>query len=224
MKETGTAHPRGRVILDEDVSHSMPFLSPDSDLLSDPRPSPLSPDGSMPTHIQDALRFSSEIHKETDRGSVLVCASYIDEMLERTIKAFTVESMHKDIVESSFSPIGSFGARIIISYSLNLITKEEYDDIKLIKKIRNIFAHEMYVSFSDDRIKSHCASLVTFDGFFTDKKNYKDRFITSCIFIGNQLTPRPKYAADLRVHLQDRIALVDIFNKKLRGKPFSKSA
>jgi len=57
-------------------------------------------------------------------------------------------------------PLGTFGARIDISYCLGLISKEELQDLQIIQDIRNKFAHRLHdISFDDEDIIEACKRL-----------------------------------------------------------------
>jgi DNA-binding MltR family transcriptional regulator len=54
----------------------------------------------------------------------------------------------------------SASARIRAAYCLGLITKDQYDDLNLIRRIRNKFAHRLHdLSFKDKEILDWCNSL-----------------------------------------------------------------
>jgi DNA-binding MltR family transcriptional regulator len=66
----------------------------------------------------------------------------------------------KDLLENTFSPLSSFAARINVTYSLGLISKEEWVDLTCLRKIRNEFAHEPFTkSFSDQSITDKIRNL-----------------------------------------------------------------
>ena len=63
---------------------------------------------------------------------------------------------------TGFGPLGSLSARIETAYALGLISKEERDNINLIRDIRNDFAHRFLdtkVSFQTPKIKDKCMQL-----------------------------------------------------------------
>lgn len=85
------------------------------------------------------------LEKESDRGSVLVGAAYLDNILEKILK-FRLNSKDDKtkIVDELFkfdSPLGSFSSKIKMSYCLELISKDAYCDFETIRKIRNACAH-----------------------------------------------------------------------------------
>jgi DNA-binding MltR family transcriptional regulator len=56
-------------------------------------------------------------------------------------------------------PLGNFSNKITITYCLGLIDKVVKDDLTLVRKIRNKFAHDLLASFEDEQIKSWCIKL-----------------------------------------------------------------
>ena len=57
------------------------------------------------------------------------------------------------IFKGPVAPLGTFSARSRVAYSFGILSKDEYDDIDLIRDIRNKFAHQMTgVSFDLNEI------------------------------------------------------------------------
>lgn len=57
-------------------------------------------------------------------------------------------------------PLSSFSARIKTAYCLGLLTKNEFHDLNLIRKIRNRCAHRLHgFSFDEEEIVGWCNSL-----------------------------------------------------------------
>ena len=84
------------------------------------------------------------LNNETDRGCALMTASFIENELENLLRKRLVGSK-KFKNENLFSlngPLGTFSAKIHISYSLGFISKSVLEEINLIRKIRNKFAHK----------------------------------------------------------------------------------
>jgi DNA-binding MltR family transcriptional regulator len=88
------------------------------------------------------------LSRESDRGLILVSASYLDEALERLLRArFLIE--HKksksmiDPLFNTFGPLSTFSAKIKVSYAIDLIEKWVYRDFEILRKLRNEFAHSI---------------------------------------------------------------------------------
>jgi DNA-binding MltR family transcriptional regulator len=111
-------------------------------------------------HAEDLAKFVDELKRETDRGLTLVGAALIDEKLLETLQAFFVEgkSSNKLLTEGN-APLGTFSSRIEACYALGLIDEFEYQEIGLIRKVRNEFAHSKHgLSFQTEKIKGYCSS------------------------------------------------------------------
>ena len=112
-------------------------------------------------HAEDLAKFVEELKRETDRGLPLVGAALIDEKLLETLQAFFIEgkSSNKLLTEGN-APLGTFSSKIEACYALGLIDELEYQEIGLIRKIRNEFAHAKHgLSFKTEKIKGYCTSL-----------------------------------------------------------------
>jgi mannitol operon repressor len=104
-----------------------------------------------------------EIFRQSDRAAAVVSGGVLEEILQRMIISFLMP--HSNVSKSMFeglAPLSTFAAKIDISYHLGLINELEYEDLTLIKKIRNQFAHTIKsVNFETDSIKDRCLQLKT---------------------------------------------------------------
>lgn len=95
-----------------------------------------------------------------DRTIVIIGASFVDYVLEHILLAFLPnDEPEVEALLNPEQPLGTYGSRVRMIYCLGLIDKVIRDDLKLIGKIRNKFAHDLYASFEDDQIKSWCRQL-----------------------------------------------------------------
>jgi DNA-binding MltR family transcriptional regulator len=113
--------------------------------------------------LQDALfEFSRLFDKDepNDRAIVIVGAAFLDTLLEHLLSAFLVDD-EKEIerVLHYDQPLGTYSGRTTMAYCFGLINKTVRDDLRLVGKVRNEFAHNLYASFEDKRIKSWCSEL-----------------------------------------------------------------
>lgn len=95
-----------------------------------------------------------------DRSIVIVGATFIETIMEHILRAFYPENDNE--VDTLFSPeqiLGTYGSKIRMLYCIGFIDKIIMNDLKLVGKIRNQFAHNLYASFSDQRIESWCRGL-----------------------------------------------------------------
>ena len=86
-------------------------------------------------------KFTENFRGESDRGAILISAALLDECLRSLIAIFLVDDK-KEVNELLGSekhyerPLGTFGARIKTAYCLGLISRDEFDDLRIIQKIR----------------------------------------------------------------------------------------
>ncbi|NPU93980.1 MAG: hypothetical protein HPY82_18880 [Gammaproteobacteria bacterium] len=70
-----------------------------------------------------------------------------------------------DKIFDGYGPLATFSAKTDMALLLGLITERVHKDINLIRKIRNIFAHEAEkVGFEIDQVKGLCAKLWPAEG------------------------------------------------------------
>jgi DNA-binding MltR family transcriptional regulator len=103
----------------------------------------------------------AELEKESDRGVALIGAAYLDEVLEQLLRAVLVDrKKHVDDLLGCERPLASFSARISMAYCLGLLDQDFYDDLQLIRKIRNDFAHRHEpASFELPTVRDRCLQL-----------------------------------------------------------------
>jgi DNA-binding MltR family transcriptional regulator len=141
--------------------------------------------------------FFDEFQKETPRAAVILSGAFLDNLLRDLIASFMIDDVKtvNELLgsEKSFeTPLSSFDARIKTAYCLGLISKSEYHDLKLIKGIRNRFAHKLHgYSFDDQEIIKLCNLLET-PKFFKEvipmvDKSHRDRYVVTVSMLASQL-------------------------------------
>jgi len=113
--------------------------------------------------LNEALLKFSELfiyNVGDDRAIVIIGGSYLDIVLEHVLLAFFPEDDNEVTRLIQYNqPLGTFGNKVRMAYCLGLIEKVVKEDLKLVGKIRNQFAHDLYASFDDKVIKSWCNEL-----------------------------------------------------------------
>lgn len=92
-----------------------------------------------------------EINVKSDRALVITIGSILDTQLESLLKSFFIKDNKRD--EKLFnnnSPLSNFSSKISMCYYLGIISKYEYEALEIIRKIRNIFAHEIEIKKLED--------------------------------------------------------------------------
>ena len=103
-----------------------------------------------------------EINVKSDRALLITIGSILDTQLESLLKSFLIKDNKRD--EKLFnnnSPLSNFNSKISMCYYLGIISKYEYEALEIIRKIRNIFAHEIEIKKLEDSqsIRDLCKTL-----------------------------------------------------------------
>ena len=110
---------------------------------------------------QKVTEFRQALTVESDRGCALFAAAYLDKSLSDLLYVSLVgnRKIEKDLFEGT-TPLSAFSSRITMSYYLGLISLACRQDLDIIKKIRNDFAHKINAnSFDIQLIKDRCRAL-----------------------------------------------------------------
>lgn len=104
----------------------------------------------------DLNRLQTILMLLDERGLILSLAAFAEEALGDLIYAFMIPGEPaKQLIEGFNAPIGTLSARIRTAFALGLITKNQYEDLDRLRKIRNEFAHRWEpISFADQKINS----------------------------------------------------------------------
>jgi len=91
---------------------------------------------------------------ESDRGAILVSASFLDDALETILRVrFSIEKAKaKKVIDplfDTFGPLSTFSAKIKVSYAIDLIEHWMFHDLEILRKMRNQLAHNAKVSNFD---------------------------------------------------------------------------
>ena len=108
--------------------------------------------------LNDLSRFLGDLQAELNRGLALVGASVLDDKLRATLSSFFVEcNAASKLLECANAPLGTFSARADACFALGLIDQGEHEEITLIRKVRNEFAHGLHgTSFQGEPIAGYC--------------------------------------------------------------------
>lgn len=114
----------------------------------------------------------AEIEQQTDRGVAIIGGAYVDIVLREAITA-RLENL-PDIMELLFEnrgPLQDFGARIQMGLALSIYGRTAYEDLRIIKNVRNTFAHAAEaIDFGYPGIAEQCNKL-----WFAQKIGYGKR-------------------------------------------------
>lgn len=146
-------------------------------------------------HLEAFTDFLKEFNKETERGSALSATAFIDSLLERTLIAFLIPNDSGRALTSGFNaPLGTFASRIVACHAMGLIPEAEFKECRILRKVRNEFAHKVKMSFDDPKVRGLCSGLSEY-GRWDDGMPVLPRvkFTMSAVAIIVNLTNRPHY-------------------------------
>src|ERR1019366_118088 len=112
----------------------------------------------------DSLREFHELFNEgggiDERAIAIIGATFLDSILVDILAAFMIDD-EKEVEKllSYDGALGTFFGRINAAYCLGLICKTVRDDLLVVNKIRNKFAHELHASFDTDPVRGWCPLL-----------------------------------------------------------------
>lgn len=95
-----------------------------------------------------------------DRAMAIIGASFLDAQLESSLTYFFApdEREVEELLKPD-RPLGTFSSRTRIAYCLGLIGPTVRDDLRLVAKIRNRFAHRLDAAYDQEPVRSWCVSL-----------------------------------------------------------------
>jgi DNA-binding MltR family transcriptional regulator len=157
-----------------------------------------------PSEIIDLGNFARELQSETDRGAALVGTAVIDHYLVDVLRAFLIsKSAAARLLDGMNAPLGTFSARIDATYALGLIGADEHSECHILRRIRNLFAHQRHgLSFIDEKIAALC-SLLQGRLFSQTLYSPRDHFIESVLFLAGRLLSRSSRASKIKLKPQD---------------------
>ncbi len=110
---------------------------------------------------EDTQKVFDVLNHDSDLACVLIGTSYLSELLGSAIRT----SLRKgNTTENLLNPgrgvLGSFKSRVDLAYCLKIIEKKDREDLDIIGKIRNSFAHRhLSFDFSNKEVENECNNL-----------------------------------------------------------------
>jgi mannitol operon repressor len=158
-------------------------------------------------HLREFKAFLDALNKESERGMVLVAATMLEDLLGRSIHAFLIAHEETDrLLEGFNAPLGTFSARALAAFGLGILSEREFRECERIRKIRNVFAHNVHSSFQDQKIKDMCATLQFSAKDYGDVHvDARGQFNTAAVAFISSLTNRAHYVGQRRLKYGDWI-------------------
>jgi mannitol repressor len=117
-------------------------------------------------------RFQALVRKQDERGLVLSLAAFAEDTLGVLLVTYLQEGKQsRELVEGFNAPLGTLSTRIKACYAMGLLTRDQYDDLDICRRIRNEFAHDWEgISLFRDDIKALIGQL---HGYTVDQRPIK---------------------------------------------------
>lgn len=117
-------------------------------------------------------RFMAHVSKQDDYALVLSLATFIEDTLGRVLSSYFRDcKATRDLIDGFNAPLGTLSSRIKAAYSFGLIMKQQFDDMEILRNVRNKFAHNWEgVSLEQGDIKALIGKL---SGYTLDQKPIK---------------------------------------------------
>lgn len=80
-------------------------------------------------------------HRESDRGAAVLVGGFVENYLGIYLRSLVVDEKVAESLFQAVGPLSSFSQRIAVARAFGFISKSDYVDLNLIRKIRNHFAH-----------------------------------------------------------------------------------
>lgn len=135
----------------------------------------------------DINQLTKTLQDQDERGLILSLSAFAEDTLGSLLKAFMISSeAASQLVEGFNAPLGTFSARIKSTYAFGLISKNQFQDLERLRKIRNEFAHTWKLtSLSQPKIEAHikAMSYSRIDNVFPETPKDKIRSSITCILL-----------------------------------------
>ncbi len=104
--------------------------------------------------------FVAELETASPRGTAIVAAAVLDEILARLLEKVMVEDpeVAKQVVREVYT-LANFRARIEGAKRFDLISEGQYRVLDIIRQVRNSFAHHVNWSFDEPTTAEKCLTL-----------------------------------------------------------------
>jgi len=137
------------------------------------------------SRLKEFMDFRTSLIEESDRGSVLMAAAFIEDKLSYLLESYFVENekICKQLLKGN-GALATFSSKIDLAFLLGLIPKNIFDDLHLLRKIRNEFAHTASkISFETPSVKDRtkALSVLSREMLRDDTKAYFMRSMTTIL-------------------------------------------
>lgn len=116
--------------------------------------------GSDQRTLDDIHAFFEALAKGDDRTAALLAATQVEDAVFRLLLHKMRDDLstdHRNRLFGDSAPLGTHGSRIRLAYALGCFGPITYNDLDIIRRIRNAFAHAPRdINFNTDAVKDAC--------------------------------------------------------------------
>jgi len=111
-------------------------------------------------HLGKWNEVVTAFHTESDRGAAVLAASFAENQLRLLLLAVAKNGKAAKDLFNATGPLSSFSQCITCAYAFGCITDSQYNDLNLIRQIRNFFSHHpREASFLNKKVSGLVAGL-----------------------------------------------------------------
>ena len=105
--------------------------------------------------------LNAQLRSLDERGLILSLAAFAEDSLGTLLTAFMLPTeATKQLIEGFNAPLGTLSARSRAAYALGLVTRDQFEDLERLRKIRNAFSHSWKpISLNDPGIADHVRAI-----------------------------------------------------------------
>lgn len=152
--------------------------------------------------------LQKEFVNASDRAVAIIGASALDTHLEKLLRKYLIndiKAVNALISEGSQPPLSTFSAKIITAYCLGLISKNDFDDFQIIRKIRNEFAHKLSnCDFDNRNVRDRIGNLIMINDHLEKHPpigdmSYRTRFIITIYHLDGMIKDKIERTSHLTI-------------------------
>jgi DNA-binding MltR family transcriptional regulator len=119
------------------------------------------------------------LNNESQRAVGVLAPAYLEAILDQLLRQYLMEGEHADELLGSDRALGTFSARTHLAAALGFVSEDAYHDLEMIRRIRNLFAHDLQVhTFAETEVRNRCLELRFAREMFTDLEARDARGLT----------------------------------------------
>jgi DNA-binding MltR family transcriptional regulator len=111
----------------------------------------------------DPRALAHTVVGETHRGAIILLGSLVEDVIQEQLeKRFRPLNSHDhDRLFGPEKPLGSFSAKARVAFALQIIDREDFTFIEMLREMRNICAHSQRdISFRNEELRDVLASML----------------------------------------------------------------